>query len=107
MDNTTEFVVVLSTAPPGSAAPIAKSLIEKRLVACVNIVPVSSHFRWEGGVQVEAEELMIAKTRRVLVPAVTDEIRRLHTYELPEIVAIPVTGGSVPYLEWVGRETAV
>jgi periplasmic divalent cation tolerance protein len=73
----------------------------------VNIVPVRSLFRWKGEISDEEEELIIAKTRAVLVPALEAEIRRLHSYEIPEIIALPVAGGLPAYLSWVGQETAI
>ncbi|MDD1720154.1 MAG: divalent-cation tolerance protein CutA [Methanoregulaceae archaeon] len=107
MSGENDIVVLFSTAPPGGAGPIAKSVVEKRLAACVNILPVQSVFRWKGDIQEEAEELMIVKTRKQLVPALTAEVKRLHTYEIPEVIVLPVDGGYPAYLEWVGEETAV
>lgn len=100
----TDKIVVLSTcADSGEAARIARSLVEGRLAACVNIVPgVRSIYRWKGNIEESAEMLLIIKTSRPLAGAVQGEIERLHSYDLPEAIAIQVVDGSERYLEWLG-----
>ena len=101
-----EFLVVFCTAPAGEAEMIAKALVDARLAACVNVTGVQSCFRWEGTVSSEPEELLIVKTQQRLLDQLIARIRGLHSYETPEIIAIPIVGGYAPYLDWIGEETA-
>jgi periplasmic divalent cation tolerance protein len=100
---TTEFVIVLCTAPPGGSEKIAKALVEERLAACVNVSQVRSYFYWEGKSCDEIEELMIIKTDMKLVERFKARIKELHSYELPEIIIIPVVGGDERYLQWISQ----
>jgi periplasmic divalent cation tolerance protein len=95
--------VVLVTAPDAEVgARIGRALVEEGLVACANLVPgVRSIYRWEGAVHDDAEVLLILKTRAALSDALAARVRALHPYELPEVLALPVAGGSEPYLDWV------
>lgn len=100
--------VVFSTFPsPDTAAEIARTLVDERLAACVNLVPsVRSIYRWQGQLCEEAETLAIIKTTSERLDALTVRLTALHPYEVPEVVAVPVTGGHAPYLAWVAGETA-
>lgn len=87
------------------ADTLANSLVEKRLAACVQVIgPIRSHYRWEGAIQVSEEWLCTAKTRADCYDAVEQEIRALHTYDVPEIVAAPLSAASAPYLQWIDEE---
>lgn len=97
----TEFVIVLCTAPPGGSEKIAKALVEERLAACVNVAQVRSYFYWEGKSCDETEELMIIKTAMKQVERIKARIRELHSYELPEIIVVPIAGGDERYLQWI------
>ncbi len=97
----TGFVVVLCTAPPGEAEKIAETLVRERLAACVNVSPVKSYFIWDEKPSVEAEELMIIKTEERLVESLQARIVQLHSYQIPEIIVLPIIGGSEPYLRWI------
>jgi len=97
--------VILSTVPPEKSAEIARSLIDRHLVACVNMVPVRSWYRWKGEFCDDGEHLLIAKTRKENAGEVVRALRALHPYEVPEIIVLPVTGGHLPYLDWVYGET--
>jgi len=99
--------VVLVTAPDAeTGARIARALVEERLVACVNLLPgVRSVYRWEGRVEDEGEVLLVLKTASARLDAVAARVKDLHPYELPEVVALPVVGGSRGYLQWVERES--
>lgn len=99
----TEYVQVLTTAGSEEEAErISSSLVERRLAACVQVAgPISSRYRWKGGVEQEQEWLCLAKTEAALYGEVEAAIRGAHSYEEPEIVAIPVLAGSRGYLEWI------
>jgi periplasmic divalent cation tolerance protein len=102
-----EFIVVLVTAKDeNEAARIATALVEKKLAACCNITKdARSIYCWEGKLQDEHEALMIIKTRRELFSALEAEVKRLHSYSTPEIIALPVVAGSDAYLNWVEKST--
>jgi periplasmic divalent cation tolerance protein len=80
-------------------------LIDAKIVACVNIIPVHSCYRWQGEFCSEPEHLLIAKTTKEKVNDVIAAIKAHHPNEIPEIIALPVTEGHFPYLEWVYQET--
>jgi periplasmic divalent cation tolerance protein len=101
-----EIVVFVTTASEEEAVRIARSLVESRMAACANVIPqVRSVFRWEGKVSEELECLMILKSRGELFGALEASIRQLHTYKVPEIIAVPLVAGSAAYLQWVRDET--
>ena len=101
-----EFVVIFCTAPAGEAEDLARTLLDARLAACVNVTGVQSCFRWEGAVTSETERLLVVKTQYRLLDPLIERIRELHSYETPEIIALPIVGGYAPYLDWVREETA-
>ena len=101
-----EFAVVFCTAPAGEAEALARALVDARLAACVNVVDVQSCFRWEGAVTSGTERLLVVKTQYRLLDPLIERIRELHSYETPEIIAIPIVGGYAPYLDWVREEMA-
>ncbi len=84
---------------------LAKALVDRRLAACVNVVPCSSVYRWEGEVQEEEEFLMIIKTRRTYIDDIRDLLEKEHPYDLPELVAMEVEDGAAGYLNWIRDET--
>jgi len=101
-------LVVLSTFSDGdTAARIARMLVEERLAACVNLVPtVRSVYRWQGVICDEPEALAIIKTTVERYPALAARLAELHPYQLPEILALPVTAGHAPYLAWLAGEVS-
>lgn len=103
----TPYVVVLVTA--GSAEEserLARTLVGERLIACANVVgPVRSIYRWQAAVEDAAEYLLVLKARAADVPALEARVRALHSYEIPEILALPVEAGSAPYLAWLADAT--
>jgi periplasmic divalent cation tolerance protein len=101
------ILVILSTAPADKSEILARMLIDTRVVACVNVVPVHSYYRWNGGFCSEPEHLLIAKTTEKKADEVIAAIKAHHPYEVPEIIALPVSSGYLPYLKWVHRETGV
>jgi periplasmic divalent cation tolerance protein len=87
------------------AERLAQTLISEKLAACVNIIPaVTSVYRWEGQIQRDQEWLLIAKSRADLLDQVVQRLQVIHSYDLPEIIAVPLTGGSEAYLRWIDRE---
>jgi periplasmic divalent cation tolerance protein len=96
-------VVALSTVGSAEEADrLARALVERRLAACVNVVPgVVSHYRWQGELQRDEERLLVIKTRAERIDALRDALRELHPYELPELVAFEITAGSEEYLKWL------
>jgi periplasmic divalent cation tolerance protein len=98
-----EAIVVLMTAANGEeAARLADLLIGAHLAACVQILPeVESVYRWQGKIERQAEILLLAKTTRAKFEELEREVRALHSYDTPEIIALPVVAGSTPYLEWL------
>jgi len=102
-----EYRLLYITAPtPDEARRIARELVERRLVACANIVPsIESIYWWDGEVQSGAEALLLAKTKAELVPHVIDAVRELHSYACPCIVSLPIEQGFAPFLQWIGDET--
>jgi periplasmic divalent cation tolerance protein len=104
----TDKIVVLSTcASPEEAERIARGLLEKRLAACVNVLAgVRSLYRWKGAVEDDPEVLLVIKSNRALFAQLRVELEKLHSYEVPEILALPVVDGSESYLGWMDRELA-
>ena len=104
----TDFIVVFVTA--GSAEEgerIAAALVEDRLAACVNrLSGVRSTYRWQGAIERADEELLIVKSRRDLFPRLRQRIAELHSYAVPEIVALPIVEGAEAYLKWLDEELA-
>lgn len=100
-----DVVVVLVTCGKGAEARrIARTLVAERLAACVNIVPrIESIYRWKGRVERAREVLLAIKTTRRRYPALERRVRELHSYDLPEIVALPLHAGSASYLRWVAE----
>jgi len=102
----TDKIVVLSAcASVEEGNRIARELVEKRLAACVNLVNgVQSVYRWKNGVEESQEVLLVIKTTRALFENVRGQIEKMHSYELPEVIALPVVDGAEQYLEWIDRE---
>jgi periplasmic divalent cation tolerance protein len=97
--------IVLSTCGSrNEAEKIARDAVERRLAACVNIVPVISYYRWNGKIRVDREYLLMAKTRSEVFARLKRRILALHTYELPEILSLKVLGGHKQYLDWIDEE---
>ena len=99
------YTVVISTcANRKEAVKIARDIVERRLAACVNILPVRSCYRWNGEIKVDREYLIIAKTRSELFTKLKSRILALHSYHLPEIISLRVEDGYKKYLDWIGDE---
>lgn len=100
------IVVFVTTGSADEARKIGRTLVEEGLAACCNVIqPVESIFKWQGKLNIETEGLMIIKTQEGLFKAVESKVKQIHSYEEPEIIAMPVTQGSESYINWVLRET--
>ena len=104
-----DAIVVLTTlASAEEAVTLVRTLLERRLIACGNILPgVRSLYRWEGKVADEREVIVILKTRRVRLDALELAFGELHPYKVPELLALPVSAGLHKYLEWIDDETSL
>lgn len=99
---TDKVIVLTTTGSQEEAKKIARSLIERKLAACVNILPkIQSVYRWKEQIEVSEEFLLIIKTARSRHDEVSAAIRELHSYELPECIALPIESGSAEYLNWI------
>ena len=105
---TAEYVIVLTTLPADAdTRAFGRTLVEERLAACVNLLPVmDSVYRWEGQVEHDTERQVIVKTSRDRVAALWERIRELHPYETPEFVVLNIQDGSDAYLRWIGESTS-
>jgi periplasmic divalent cation tolerance protein len=103
MDERPTHVVVLVTASSqDEARAVGRTLVERRLAACVNIVPgVRSLFRWKGEIEDQEETLLVVKSRAELLPSVIEAVKQVHTYTVPEVIALPILAGSADYLAWL------
>ena len=100
-------LLVYGTCPDAECAKaIAKLLLERRLVACVNILPgMMSLYRWQGSVEEDSEVVFVAKTRQTCWPALSECFASLHPYDEPALVALPVSAGLPGFLSWIAKET--
>ena len=100
-----EVVLVLTTiAAEADGAALARTLVEERLAACVNVLPpMTSVYRWKGQVEQDREQQIVIKTTRDRLAALETRVRELHSYDLPEFVVIAAAGGSDAYLGWIGE----
>jgi periplasmic divalent cation tolerance protein len=101
-----EIVILITAATSEEAGTIAGALVDEHLAACVNIIPgVRSLFFWEGRTQDAREVLMVCKSRLPLMERIISRVRTLHSYTVPEIIALPVVAGLDSYLDWVREST--
>jgi periplasmic divalent cation tolerance protein len=107
MEHVIDVVLILTTVPAAARAEtIARSLVDERLAACVNVLStMTSFYRWQGTIEQEEERQIVIKTTRDRVAAVQTRLRDLHAYEVPEFLVLPVSDGSTGYLDWVRNET--
>jgi periplasmic divalent cation tolerance protein len=97
-----EYSIITTTYPDKeSAKSVAKLLVEKRLVACAQIFPIESIYLWQGQIHDEEETILIAKSKTQLFDIIVATIRENHTYQVPQIVQIPITDGLPEYLKWI------
>ena len=102
---TDKILVLVTCGSRREARRIARALVGQRLAACVSEigVPVASTYRWKGKVESAKEFLLLIKTTKKRFTAVRDAVRKLHTYEVPEIIALPIVAGSRSYLDWIAE----
>ncbi len=99
-------VIFVTAANKKEAEKIASTLIEKKLAACVNIIEnLHSIFRWQGKVDSTKEALLIVKTRKALMNKLIKKVKSLHSYAVPEIIALPIVSGDKKYLQWINEST--
>lgn len=100
-------LVYMTAGSVGEAKAIGASLIDRRLAACVNILPgMISQYHWKGAVQADEEVVLIAKTRASLVESLTAQVQAIHSYECPCVVTLPIQDGNPAFLQWIADETA-
>ena len=102
--DTDAIVVMVTTSSEDEAVAIAALLVRDHLAACVSLFPVSSIYTWNKKVQNEPEWQLMIKTHPDKFTALETKVRELHTYDVPEIIALPVTAGSMPYLNWISTQ---
>jgi periplasmic divalent cation tolerance protein len=99
-------IVLVMAASEDEAATIARALLEAKLAACANVLgPVRSMYHWRGAIEEAQEYLIMLKTRANLYQRIERKVRELHSYEVPEILALTPSAGSKPYLEWISAST--
>lgn len=99
------LVVLVTTAGDEEAESLARTLLDQRLIACANVIPhLHSLFRWEGQLQRADESLLIVKTTPEMLEELVETVKRHHSYQIPEVIALPVAGGSGDYLSWLAAE---
>ena len=105
----TDTLIALCTCPEReSALHIAEQLVDRRLAACVNLVPgITSVYRWKGKLESADEVLLVIKTREDRLPELQQAVSEMHPHELPELIAVPVAGGLPAYLNWVAQCTTI
>lgn len=102
MEESSYIVIFITTATADEARQISRRLLERRKVACVNIVSgVNSHFWWTGKLNSVQESLLIVKTKSSLLPEIIELVKGMHSYDIPEIIALPIVGGNEDYLQWI------
>jgi len=100
--NMSYIIVIMTASNREEAVKIVRTLLEERLIACANIMdPVSSFFWWKGKIEEEKEVLVIMKSHETLFKKLSKRVTELHSYDIPEIVALPIVDGSASYLDWM------
>jgi len=105
MEKEANVVIFITTGTDEEAHRIVNMLLNKRKVACVNILPkISSLFWWQDKLDSSQESLLMVKTRASLLSEIVSMVREVHSYDVPEVIALPIIGGNPDYLEWIGKE---
>lgn len=107
VEETVKYAVVLvAAASQTEAEAIAQSLLEAKLAACVSVLPIQSMYRWQGKLEHQQEWQLLIKTRMDLFTQITVHIQAIHSYQVPEVIALPVLAGALPYLSWISEQLA-
>ena len=106
---TDKIVVLVTCGSAKEARRIARAVVQQRMAACANIVatPVQSVYRWKGRVESAKEFLLIIKTTQARFAKLKAEVKRLHSYDVPEIIALPIAAGGIDYLNWISESVKV
>ena len=100
------IVIYITTGSVNEAKKIGRALVEEKLVACSNIIsPIRSIYSWQGKICDDKEALMVLKTKKQLFKQIVKRVEKLHSYDVPEIIAMPIVEGSGKYLSWLNKET--
>ena len=99
------IMVIITTSNEEEARSISRALVDEKLIACANRFPVNSIYTWKGKVEEDSEIMLICKTRENNQDAIISRVKEMHSYDVPEIIAIPIIGGSKDYLDWVDENT--
>jgi periplasmic divalent cation tolerance protein len=99
--NTPYMVVLVATGSIEEARAIARASVERKLAACAQVLPIHSIYEWEGAVQEDSEQLLLLKTHRDAYPALAACVLEIHSYDVPEMIVLPVVAGHEPYLQWL------
>lgn len=100
-------VVLVTAGSESEAIALARALVEQKLVACANVFPVQSIYTWQGELCEDREWQVVLKTKLALFAQLEQAIREQHSYDVPEIIALPIVAGSAPYLQWLNQQTLV
>ena len=105
MENRENVVIFITTGTDEEAHKVAEALLKNRDAACVNIVPrISSLFWWQDRLDSAQESLLIVKSKASLLSEIVRLVKEVHSYDVPEVIALPIIGGNPDYLEWIGKE---
>ena len=106
MEHDQNIVIFITTGTDEEARRVAEALLEQRKAACVTIVPtVTSLFWWEGRIDSDQESLLIVKSKASLLDEIVSLVKEVHSYDVPEVIALPIIGGNSDYLSWIGEQT--
>ena len=101
------IVLLITSANPGEAQQISRTLLEQKKAACVNIISeVDSLFWWDDKLDSARESLLIVKSKASLLPEIINLVKKVHSYAVPEIIALPIIGGNPDYLEWIDKSVS-
>lgn len=96
-------VVLITTPTRSEAGSLTQRILKQKLAACINLVPVISHYWWKGKIEETEETLMLVKTQPSLIKQLVKLVEKHHSYEIPEVIALPITQGNPKYLEWIAE----
>ncbi len=108
MERPAHLVVLVTASSAAEAERISRAVLDERLAACVNIVPsMKSAYWWQGKIESAAETLLVIKTTGARLDDLLATVKAMHSYQVPEIIALPIIGGNPEHLAWIDRETAI